>query len=76
MPQPFIDAGYLVRRERLRANMTQAELARRAGTSQPAITRLEVGLVSPTLRTLQRVLNACGSQLLIDARRYDEPDDE
>lgn len=40
--------------------MTQAELARRTGTTQPAIARMEAGAVSPSLRTIDKVLDAMG----------------
>ena len=50
---------------RKRAGLTQAELARRMGTTQPAVTRMESGRVQPSLRTLQRLAKATGSRLLI-----------
>ncbi len=43
---------------RREAGLTQAELARRAGTSQPAIARLEAGRASPSLETLERLAGA------------------
>lgn len=45
--------------------MTQAELARGAGTTQSAIARWESGRVSPTIETLARVVEACGLSLNI-----------
>lgn len=50
---------------RKRAGLTQLELARRMGTTQPAVTRMESGRVQPSLRTLQRLAKATGSRLLI-----------
>lgn len=50
---------------RKRAGLTQSELARRMGTTQPAVTRMESGRVQPSLRTLQRLAEATGSRLLI-----------
>lgn len=64
--------GYLIRRERLRARMSQAELARRAGTAQTAISRLETNEISPTLRTLERIIEATGAVLIIDAKREED----
>jgi uncharacterized protein len=55
----------LIRHARLEANLTQAELAARAATSQPAITRYEQGDVVPTLLTLKRLLAACGRRVII-----------
>jgi transcriptional regulator with XRE-family HTH domain len=46
--------------------MSQVELARRAGTSQPSIARLERGLVSPTVISLDRIARALGAELVID----------
>ncbi len=45
--------GSAVRSARKRAGMTQAELARLCATSQPAIARLEKGLVAPTVVSLR-----------------------
>ena len=49
------------------AGLTQAELARRAGTTQAAVARVEGGRVSPTVRTLQRLLAATGHELTLAA---------
>lgn len=56
-------AGDQVRDLRLRAGLTQAELARRVGTTQSAIARWERGAVSPSLRTAHRLAAACGHDL-------------
>src|SRR5688572_4659535 len=45
---------------RVRTGLTQADLAGRAGTSQPAIAAYEAGRKSPTLRTLERLAHVCG----------------
>lgn len=45
---------------RLRAGMTQAELARRIGTQRSNICRLESGAQNPTLDLLLRVSEALG----------------
>jgi transcriptional regulator with XRE-family HTH domain len=55
--------GAFVREARLRHGMDQADLARRLGTSQAAISRIERDLVSPKLETLERILNALGETL-------------
>lgn len=62
-----MDATELIRQARLAAGLTQAELARRAGTSQPAVARYESGEVSPSVRTLERLLYALGRQLRLVA---------
>ena len=61
-----IMVGAAVRTARRRAGVSQAELARRAQTSQPAIARLEKGQVSPTVISLDRIARALGTELVID----------
>lgn len=62
-----MEAATLVRNSRTAAGLTQAELARRAGTTQAAVARLEGGRVSPTVRTLEKVLAAAGCRLELGA---------
>jgi len=50
---------------RNRAGLTQKELARKMGTTQPVVARLESGRTRPSMRTLERLANATGSRLLI-----------
>lgn len=59
-------AKALIREARRRAGLSQGELAARAGTSQPAIARLERGLSTPNLATLERLANAAGFALRIE----------
>ncbi len=54
-----------LRRARLDANLSQVDLAARAGTSQSALARYETGASLPTLPTLERLLAACGRRLEI-----------
>jgi len=58
--------GSAVRAARRKAGLSQVELAKRAGTSQPSIARLERGLVSPTVISLDRIARALGTELVID----------
>jgi transcriptional regulator with XRE-family HTH domain len=60
---PSIDAGLVLRQARAEAGLSQAELARRAGTSQAAISNIERGLRQPTVDLVDRLLRACGRQL-------------
>jgi ribosome-binding protein aMBF1 (putative translation factor) len=50
-------------RARLRAGLSQTELAKRMGTSQSAIARLESGQTLPSTKTLLRFAEATGSKL-------------
>lgn len=52
-----------IRQARLDANLSQVELAARAGTSQSTLARYETGAALPTLPTLERLLAACGKRL-------------
>jgi ribosome-binding protein aMBF1 (putative translation factor) len=47
---------------RLRAKLSQAELAARMGTSQSTIARLESGQTLPSTKTLLRFAKATGSK--------------
>jgi transcriptional regulator with XRE-family HTH domain len=47
------------------AGLTQQELARKMGTTQPVVARLESGRSRPSMRTLERLAEATGSRLLI-----------
>ncbi|HMI82331.1 MAG TPA: helix-turn-helix transcriptional regulator [Solirubrobacterales bacterium] len=65
--------GSLIRAARLRHGLDQAELARRAGTAQPAISRLERDAVSPTVETLNRLLEAMGETLSLTSLNLNAP---
>ncbi len=56
-------APEMIRRARREAGLTQAELARRAGTSQSAVAAYESGTKNPTVETLERLLRAAGRHL-------------
>lgn len=58
-------------RARTTANLTQAELAARIGTTQSAIARLEGGKLSPSVRTLRRYAEATGTRLTLGFERSD-----
>ena len=50
---------------RVRAGLTQEQLARRMKTTQAVIARLESGGSKPSTRTLERYAHATGSRLRI-----------
>jgi uncharacterized protein len=64
-------AGELVREMRLRRTMSQRELAERSGTSQAVISRIEQGLASPRVATLERIVAAMGERLVLAAEPVD-----
>lgn len=55
----------LVHRLRTDAGLTQAELAKRMGTTQSAIARIEGGGSRPSLDTLERLASAVGAELVV-----------
>jgi transcriptional regulator with XRE-family HTH domain len=61
-----MDAATLVRDARRRAGLTQAELAARAGISQPVVAAYERGRRDPTVGMLDKLLRAAGFE--VDAR--------
>jgi len=65
-PIGYIDAMNPVRTLRERAEITQAELARAGGTSQPAIAAYEAGRKSPTVGTVQRLARAVGLHAAVE----------
>ena len=71
-----MEADALIRHARGAAGLTQADLGRRLGTSQPAIVKLERPGANPTVRTLDRVLRATGHRLQLDAPAWSPGVDE
>jgi len=65
----------LVREVRLEAGLSQRALARRAGTSQPAVARYERGAATPSWDTLQRLAMACGRRVRLGVEAMPDPHD-
>jgi predicted transcriptional regulator len=59
---PVFEIAAELLRARLRAGLSQAELADRMGTSQSTIARLENGHTLPSTKTLLRYAEATGSK--------------
>ena len=83
LKSPHARAGYLrarqafelaerVREMREAQGLSQSELARRIGSTQPAIARLEAGGVAPSIDTLERIAVALGLELVV---RFQAPND-
>lgn len=60
----IIDILMQVEELRLRRGWTQAELAKRVGTTQSAIARLEAGFSLPSLKMLIKLADAFGTTLV------------
>ena len=51
---------------RLKHKMTQKELARKLNTKQSAISRLEKGMINPTIDFLNKLASAFGKKLVVE----------
>jgi transcriptional regulator with XRE-family HTH domain len=64
----------IIREARLKAGLTQAELAARLGRERAQVARWEIGGQEPSFENLQSVVEACGFTLRIEiAEREDTP---
>ena len=61
--------GEIVRRARLAEGLTQAQLARRMGVTQPSVARLEAAGDNVTVASLQRALNVMNRTLELRSAR-------
>jgi transcriptional regulator with XRE-family HTH domain len=66
MTSDSVSVGQLVRDARVRSGISQRSLARRAGTSQAAISRIERGLEQPTVERLEQILAGLGWKLRLE----------
>jgi transcriptional regulator with XRE-family HTH domain len=62
-----MDVAATLRDARLAAGLTQAALAKRAGTSQATVSAYETGRKEPSVQTLSRLLAATGARLVAEA---------
>jgi transcriptional regulator with XRE-family HTH domain len=67
-----VRGGDLIREARLRAGLTQYELAERSGRERSVIARWEQGAVSPSVDNLLEVIQACGFELPLELVPRDE----
>jgi len=56
-------AGQIVTDARKKANITQAELARRIGSDRAYISRVESGKTEPKISTFYRIMSAIGCRI-------------
>jgi len=67
--QTKMGIGYLILQARAAAELSQTELARRIGTSQPMIARWESGAQLPSVSSLLRIAEATGFDLAVSLRK-------
>lgn len=63
-----MNAARIIQVARERSGLSKRELARRAGTSPAAIVKYESGATSPTVDTLNRILEVAGWRIECDIR--------
>ena len=66
-----MSSATLIREARLRAGLTQSELASRAHTTQSAVARWEAGRSHPSFETLRNLIDLCGLEIRVE---ISEPD--
>lgn len=64
-PTSVADLGEIIRRERRKAGVSQRSLARRAGTSQAAISRIEAGLEEPGFDRFKAIMQSLGLEPVV-----------
>jgi transcriptional regulator with XRE-family HTH domain len=69
-----MDSASLIREARLRAGLTQRELAERLGTTQSSIARWEAGRARPSAEALGAIARACGLELRVSLVEPDPSD--
>ncbi len=65
----------LIREARMRAGLSQQQLAERCGKAKVQIGRWETGVVAPSLDTLLDLVRACGFDLPLMLEAYQPVDD-
>ena len=70
-----VHGGLWIRQARLRAKLSQQELARRLETSQSLVARWERGQVEPGFATVMRAVRMCGLDLAVNVVEYDHAHD-
>ena len=66
----------MIREARLRAGLSQQELAAKSGKDRTVIARWEQGVVAPSLDTLVELLRSCGYDIPLELVPYDPGPDE
>jgi transcriptional regulator with XRE-family HTH domain len=66
----------IVKMVRLRAGLTQAEVASRCGTTQSAIARIERGGSEPSVTRVESIARACGFDVNVSITPIDANEEE
>ncbi|MGD0055240.1 MAG: helix-turn-helix transcriptional regulator [Acidimicrobiales bacterium] len=67
-------AGSLLALARVRLNLTQRQLAARAGVAQSTIARIELGRIDPGFESVRRILASVGLEPRIHLESLDDHD--
>lgn len=62
--------GFLLRKARLEAGLTQEDLANQLGITQQAVSRAEGWASNPTVGLMRRWLTVCGQRLELCVERF------
>src|SRR5215211_8277803 len=71
-----VRSATLLKEARLRAGLSQQELAEVSGKDRTVIARYEQGVVAPSIDTLVEILRACGFDVPLELVPYDSGPDE
>src|SRR3954467_10024471 len=71
-----MQSGDLIREARLRAGLTQYQLAERSGRDRSVIARWEQGAVAPSVETLIELVRACGFDLPLELVPHEPASDD
>jgi transcriptional regulator with XRE-family HTH domain len=71
-----VRSAALIREARLRAGLSQQELAVKSGKDRTVIARWEQGVVAPSIDTLVELLRSCGYDIPLELVPYDPGRDE
>ena len=66
--EPEIECVRLLTEARKKQNITQKELSKMTGIRQSNLSRIETGICSPTLDTLQKIAVSLGKKLTIQLK--------
>jgi hypothetical protein len=76
MREDTVRSAAILREARLRAGLSQDELAKVSRKDRTVIARYEQGVVAPSLDTLVQLLRACGFDIPLELVPYDAGPDE